>query len=346
MDSSVSRFTHSEVTEAGHMRSQSESASTGEWSSALDQNETLFENPFSIEDLLVFDDTMLKRLGNGYFGVTLENLARSLQGSSPSLLERIKDNLSPAKRAYFLKELYRLVSPEEIATARRSVLDNLFWELTYWKTPELYEELVAGEQLHPGIFQRLEQDIRGKVVLDAGAGCGRATFECMRHGARLVYAVEPSPGLLSILQKKVARLPATGQIRILQGSFDKLPLGDSSVDMALSCSAFSAEPEQGGELGLAELKRVTRPGGKLVVIWPRIEDYDWLEAHGFHYVALPLHGDMRVHFRSLQSALRCARRFYAHNKNVIRYILKKRRPEVPFSVLGFNPPRDYFWLEV
>jgi hypothetical protein len=26
--------------------------------------------------------------------------------------------------------------------------------------------------------------------------------------------------------------------------------------------------------------------------------------------------------------------------------LKKQNPEVPFSVLGLNPPRDYCWLTV
>jgi hypothetical protein len=91
---------------------------------------------------------------------------------------------------------------------------------------------------------------------------------------------------------------------------------------------------------------VTKRGGKIVIIWPRTQDYEWLAAHGFQYVALPMQQDLQVHFRSLASALRCAKRFYAHNENVIRYILKRGQPEVPFSVLGFNPPRDYCWLQV
>jgi len=233
-----------------------------------------------------------------------------------------------------------------VKAARRRVLDGLFWELTYWKTPVLYEELTEGERLHPGIFQQLRSDLRGNVVLDAGAGSGRASFECLRYGARLVYAVEPSPGLLHILEQKVTGQPATSKIIPCRGRFDQIPLPDNSVDMALSCSAFTAGPEQGGEPGLAELQRVTKSGGKIVLIWPRPEDYDWLVAQGFHYVALPVRHEMRVRFRSLQSALRCARRFYAHNQAVVNYIVKRRKPEVPFSVLGLNPPRDYFWLTV
>jgi ubiquinone/menaquinone biosynthesis C-methylase UbiE len=309
--------------------------------------EPLYEKPFVIEDLLVFDDATMRRLlSAGSFGLTLADLAISMREASRALIKRVMRSLPPQQRAYFKQQLRQPLTQEQVTAACKRVLDELFWELTYWKTPELYEELTEGERLHPGIFQALEPDLRGKVVLDVGAGSGRASFESMRHGARLVYAIEPSPGLLHILEQKVAKQPGNSQIAPHQGRFDAIPLQDASVDMALSCSAFTAEPEQGGEPGLAEMTRVTRPGGKIVLIWPRQEDYDWLIAHGFRYVALPLHQEMWVHFRSLQSALRCASRFYAGNRAVLQYILQRRRPEVPFSVLGLNPPRDYCWLSV
>src|SRR3989440_6998161 len=306
-----------------------------------------FENPFHMEDMMVFDDATLQSIlcGNG-FGLTVEKLAYSLRGMPKELVRRIIDNMQTEKRASFLAEFQHTISEDQVEAARHEVLDKLFWELTYWKTPDLYEELTEGEQLHPGIFQRLAPDIRGKIVLDVGAGSGRASFECLRYGARLVYAVEPSPGLLRILEQKVGNQPASNRIMLYQGRFEQIPLEDGRVDLALSCSAFTAEPEQGGEPGLAELKRVTKVGGKIVVIWPRKEDYSWLLAHGFCYVSIPLHREMAVRFRSLQSAVRCARLFYARNKSVVRYLLKKRKPEVPYSVLGINPPHDYCWLTV
>jgi ubiquinone/menaquinone biosynthesis C-methylase UbiE len=318
--------------------------------SAYTQSKTLYKTPFHIEDLAVFDDaTLRKMLSSGSFGLTLENLAYSLHHAPQPLIERIC-NLLSSQHSYFMQELSRPIPEAEVEATRQYILDNLFWELTYWKTPDLYDELIAGEQLHPGIFQQLEQDLRGKVVLDAGAGSGRASIECVRHGAQLVYAIEPSPGLLRILERKLASQVCSdsqGKCHIVpcQGRFEELPLQDRSVDVALSCSAFTAAPEQGGEPGLAELKRVTRPGGKIVLIWPRTSDYHWLVAHGFTYVTLPAQ-EMCVRFRSLQSALRCAQRFYACNEDVVHYIRRHRRPEVPFSVLGINPPCDYCWLEV
>src|SRR6266851_3769590 len=308
---------------------------------------TQFENLFHIEDLEIFDNETLRViLRNCGFGLTVEKLARSLHGVNEGLIQRIERNLLPSQRSNFIRELRKSIPEALIEADRRSILDELFWELTYWKTPDLYEELIEGEQLHPGIFRQLEPGIHDKVVLDAGAGSGRATFECVRYGARKVYAVEPSPGLLRILQQKIASQAEHCCILTFQGRFDKIPLADNSVDTAISCSAFTSDPAQGGEPGLAELKRVTRPGGKIVIIWPRTQDYEWLAGHGFQYVALPLHEEMRVRFRSMQSALRCARHFYAHNPYVVRYLLREQKPEVPFSVIGVNPPCDYCWLVV
>ena len=310
-------------------------------------NEILFENPFQIEDLMVFDDkTLHAMLTRGEFGLTVTSLAHCLHGTDKSLLMRVKRNLSSRQRRLFVRELRRPLPQSAVEEARRELLDCLFWELTYWKTPELYEELTEGEHIHPGIFEHLRPDLQGKTILDVGAGSGRASLECIRYGVKLVYAVEPSPGLLHILEQKLSHGVNGQQVIPRVGRFDALPLEDNSVDVALSCSAFTATPEQGGEPGLAEMWRVTRPGGKIVLIWPRREDLEWLHSHGFRYVALPLHHEMRIRFRSLKSALHCARYFYARNKAVVQYILKQQKPEIPFSVLGLNPPNDYCWLEV
>lgn len=308
---------------------------------------TQFDNPFHIEDLEIFDDELLQIiLCNCGFGLTIEKLARSLDGTNERLIKRIEHILPISQRAVFMSELNKSFPEALVQSERRAILDDLFWELTYWKTPELYEELIQGEQLHPGIFSQLKPDLHDKIVLDAGAGSGRATIECAHYGAREVYAVEPSPGLLRILKQKVASLPEYQCIVPFQGRFDQLPLADDSVDTAISCSAFTSDPAQGGEAGIAEFRRVIKSGGKLIIIWPRIQDHDWLLEHSFHYVALPVHGEMKIRFRSIRSAMQCVQRFYAHNSNVVQYLKRERKPEIPFSMLGLNPPRDYCWLQI
>lgn len=311
------------------------------------KEQQLFENPFQIEDLMVFDDDTLRHLLSSHaFGLTVELLGHSLQAGPELLAERIERLLPVEQRASFLQILRRPVAPENVQQARRQVLDKLFWELTYWKTPELYEELVEGEWLHPDLFPRLAPDLNGRVVLDAGAGTGRASFECLHYGAEVVYAMEPSPGLRRILERKRRESPVAHRLVLCNGRFDVIPLADDSMDVTLACSAFTAAPEQGGEPGLAEMRRVTKAGGKVILIWPRPGDREWLLAHGFNYISLPISEEMRVHFHSLQSALKCTHRFYAHNKTVADYIRNRRRADIPFSVIGVNPPCDYCWLEV
>ena len=308
---------------------------------------------FQLDDLLIFDEAHLRRILEGCLRkMTPEQLAYEMDSASPQLVQHVTNCLSCEQRARFFQAHSVNVGPPLARgpglceRPQQRLLKQCFWELTYWHTPELYEELTMGEQLHPGIFQHLDALVRGKIVLDAGAGSGRASFECARQGARLIYALEPSPGLLRILKQKVLAAPAAERIIPGAGDFAHVPLASRSVDLALACSAFTSQPEQGGESGLDELRRVVRPGGEIVLIWPRPEDRRWLAEHGFHSLILPGGESMSVRFPSLAAALRCARRFYANNSRLLRYLQKTEQPEVPFAVLGFNPPCEYCWLRV
>ena len=304
-----------------------------------------FANPFQLEDLLIFDQQNLARvLAMAQFTPT--QLAWSLHQAPPLLIQRARAGLNRDEGAAFSQGLHYPLPEEDSELARHLLLDRLFWELIYWKTPEMYEELVAGEQLHPGIFQQLEPVLSNKIVLDAGAGCGRASFAALEHGAARVHAIEPSPGLRRLFAKKLSASSSPNTIALREGDFTHVPLPDQSVDVALACSAFTAEAPQGGEPALAEFKRVTRAGGYIVFIWPRPMDHSWLAERGFHYIALPQEQEMFLSFASWQSAWRCVQLFYAQNQNVARYLRHAHQPRLPFSVLGFNAPCDYCWLQV
>jgi SAM-dependent methyltransferase len=305
-----------------------------------------FDNPFTLDDLASLDDETLRGvLASNRALLPADVLAVALRAASPALQRRVRDGLSGRDGARFDDVLRRGIA-RRAEQARGRLLDAFFWELTYRKTPQLYEALTEGERMHPALFPMLEPWLRGRVVLDAGAGSGRATLECLRRGAERVYAVEPSPGLLRLLGEKARAVPGAERIAPMRGRFDALPLADASVDTALSCSAFTSLPNQGGEAGLRELRRVTRAGGVIVIIWPRPEDYGWLAARGFRYVALPARDAMSVRYRSLAVALRVAHRFYAGNTAVLRHLLRTRRPEAPYRLLGNNPPHDFCWLRV
>jgi ubiquinone/menaquinone biosynthesis C-methylase UbiE len=103
-------------------------------------------------------------------------------------------------------------------------------------------------------------DWSGRVVLDVGCGTG---FHLPRFAATAshVSGVEPHPGLARLATRRTRRL---GQVTVLVGTAQDLPLPDASVDVVHARWAYFFGP--GCEPGLAELDRVVRRGGTAFVI--------------------------------------------------------------------------------
>jgi len=102
-------------------------------------------------------------------------------------------------------------------------------------------------------------------VLDLGAGTGKLTRSLVRRFGRVI-AVEPDEAMLAVLQEVVPEAEA------LAGSGASIPLADGSVDAVFTAEAFHwfASDES-----VAEIVRVLRPRGALVILWNiGIEDED------------------------------------------------------------------------
>jgi SAM-dependent methyltransferase len=98
------------------------------------------------------------------------------------------------------------------------------------------------------------------VVLDLAAGTGKLTRMLVESGATVI-AVEP-------VAEMRAELPAS--VEVLDGTAERIPLGDGSVDLVTVAQAFHWFD---GDAALAEIHRVLRPGGRLALVWNRrVED--------------------------------------------------------------------------
>ncbi len=95
------------------------------------------------------------------------------------------------------------------------------------------------------------------TVLDLGAGTGKLTRVLVGRFARVV-AVEPLPAMRSQL---VAQVP---QAEVYEGSAERIPLPDGSVDAVFVADAFHWFD---WPAALAEIARVTGPAGRLVLLW-------------------------------------------------------------------------------
>jgi SAM-dependent methyltransferase len=207
---------------------------------------------------------------------------------------------------------------------------DLSWELLYRHEPELYDRLVSAERLHPDVLSWLPDDV--ERIVEVGAGTGRLTLELI-HRAGEVVAVEPAAPLRQLLERKLSRLDPRHRVRVVHGFFDDLPVPDDFADLVVACSALTPASAHGGDPGLAEMERVCRPGGRVVIVWPN--HLDWLVAHGYRYTSFP--GEMFVEFASHEEAVELTEIFYPSAVAEVRRLGERR---VPYELLAINPPRD------
>jgi len=105
----------------------------------------------------------------------------------------------------------------------------------------------------------------GDRVLDVGAGPGRFTIELAELGASIVVA-DISPGQLDANREKLAEvgLDEAVEDRVLADVVD-LPFEDASFDVTVCYGGPISYVVDRGADAIAELARVTRPGGHVLV---------------------------------------------------------------------------------
>ncbi|HEV7654949.1 MAG TPA: class I SAM-dependent methyltransferase [Mycobacteriales bacterium] len=97
----------------------------------------------------------------------------------------------------------------------------------------------------------------GRDVLDLGCGSGY-WLSSYRRRARSVLGVEPDRSLLPLAAARDASIP------VVHGSAEHIPVPDAAVDVVHARFAYFFPPDR--DAGLAEVMRVLRPGGALVVV--------------------------------------------------------------------------------
>jgi len=146
--------------------------------------------------------------------------------------------------------------------------------------PDLYE--IENRALDPGghmlAAMRRLAPWDGRTLVDLGCGTGFWLPGYAQDAARVI-GVEPDPALRARAAGRIRGRPGT---EVLAGSAEHLPLGDRSADVVHARFAYflapgSPGPGAGGDAGLAEVLRVLRPGGSLVVV---DNDYRWGEFAG------------------------------------------------------------------
>ncbi len=126
-----------------------------------------------------------------------------------------------------------------------------------------------------GHLGHIDEWIKGKKVLDLGAGLGQYSESILDRGASSVTALEYQKCKADWIQQR-----AQG-VRVVQGSASELPFEDSSFESIFSHTVFEHLPDV--KQALLEARRVLRPGGQFVL------SFNYLSHRGGHHLFPYIH---------------------------------------------------------
>jgi ubiquinone/menaquinone biosynthesis C-methylase UbiE len=143
---------------------------------------------------------------------------------------------------------------------------------------KLRQRTMSMAEIHPG-----------DVVLDVGCGTGTLALEVARLVGTegRVYGIDPGAEQIARARKSAARRLVPVEFQL--GVIEELPFPDATFDVVLSTLMMHHVPPPLKRLGLAEVSRVLKPEGRLIIAdFARKQDRAGLAAR-FHAGGSNLH---------------------------------------------------------
>ena len=125
-------------------------------------------------------------------------------------------------------------------------------------------------------------------ILEIGCGSGAAAAIAVeRATSGFVAAVDPSPVMVAQARRRLGAAIESGRARVVEAAAESLPFEDGSFGGVFTIFSLHHWPDR--KQGLSEIRRVLRPGGRLVVC-------EGLGGHG-HASTSPITGEeLSVHY--------------------------------------------------
>ncbi len=111
-------------------------------------------------------------------------------------------------------------------------------------------------------FVKFIGSVAGKVVADIGCEDGWLSEALAADSARL-YCVDIDEAML---RKTAARVGPSGKVEYVASDIRELPFGDSTLDLCIAAEVLEHIPDTA--VGIAELVRVTKPAGLVIISVP------------------------------------------------------------------------------
>ncbi|MGN6193545.1 MAG: bifunctional demethylmenaquinone methyltransferase/2-methoxy-6-polyprenyl-1,4-benzoquinol methylase UbiE [Ginsengibacter sp.] len=149
--------------------------------------------------------------------------------------------------------------------SKKKQVENMFDKIAF-RYDFLNRFLSAGVDVgwRKKAIQQLK-DLRPKKILDVATGTADfaiTSFKILQP--EKIIGIDISDGMLEIGRKKIEKAGFQNSIELLNGDSEAILFDDNSFDAVTV--AFGVRNFENLEKGLSEIKRVLKPGGKLIVL--------------------------------------------------------------------------------
>ncbi len=163
--------------------------------------------------------------------------------------------------------------------------------------------------------------VPGDKVLDVCCGTGMLALELARavNPGGQVIGLDFAPAMLQIARRRLAASPPGHLVQLVEGNALELPFADNTFDCATVAFGLRNLPDI--KRGLAEMRRVVRPGGRVVSLElakPSRPIFKQLYYFYFDHL-VPFIGRLGIGIDGPYSYLPRSLKGYPHQEEVLQY---------------------------
>jgi demethylmenaquinone methyltransferase/2-methoxy-6-polyprenyl-1,4-benzoquinol methylase len=122
-----------------------------------------------------------------------------------------------------------------------------------------------------------------ELILDVATGTGDFAFEALSIlKPKKIIGVDISQGMLDIAKQKIAKRGIEDRFEVKLGNSERLPFDPNIFDAVTV--AYGVRNFEDLELGLADMQRVLKPGGKVVILeFSKPRDFPVKQLYKFYF---------------------------------------------------------------